>query len=186
MSLKGRLQIGLMFFILFLTGAFYMQSNHDLALTQRTMTEVSEGLQNGERAPGFSLETLTGEPVNTRDFEGEKIVIFFFTTWCHNCSEQWLQLEWAKKNGFLNNIQIIGVNLTTLESTQHDISDYVSSIPIEGVPILLDKEGEVQELYEIIAVPTSFMIDSNGIIQGRNLGIIPVETIKENDFFSNN
>ncbi|MBU9721792.1 MULTISPECIES: TlpA family protein disulfide reductase [Bacillaceae] len=186
MSIKGKMQLGIMFFILFFAGAFYMQSEHELAISQRSVTEVEEGLKPGDKAPNFSLQALSGEQVSLENIHEGKTILFFFTTWCEVCSEQWEQLEWAKNKGMLDDVQIVGVNLAKDERNRGDIEHYVENIPFKEVLVLIDSDGEVKDLYQIFGIPTNVLIDESGLIYSRIHGIIPMEKLENDDYFQMN
>ena len=44
--------------------------------------------------------------------------------------------------------------------------------------ILLDPEGEIQRLYQISGYPTTFIIDSDGVIRVRHIGIVSDDQLK--------
>ncbi|MFA9555816.1 peroxiredoxin family protein [Evansella sp. AB-rgal1] len=180
---RHRLQAGLLCFILFIAGAFYIKSNHEFAISQRAMTEVSEGVEQGEKAISFSLQSTEGEEVSLDDFDGEKVFMFFFTTWCQVCSEQWEQLEIAQKEGFIDNINIIAVNLSKEERKKSDVGEYVKYIMLENANVLLDGAGHVQDLYHVFGIPTGLLINEAGVIEKRFHNLVSVEDIVNDNFF---
>ncbi|MDQ0255406.1 peroxiredoxin [Evansella vedderi] len=182
--MKGKIQWGILCFVLFISGAFYLQSNHEWALTQRAMTEVSEGVQQGEKASPLTLNNLSGEQVNLSDFKGENVFLIFFTTWCHICGEQWGQLELAKKGGLLDDVQVIAVNLTKGERNVDNVIAYTESITLDDVVFLLDEEGAAQDLYHVYGVPISLIIDKEGIIETRVDGFFTVEKMLESQIIN--
>lgn len=73
----------------------------------------------------------------------------------------------------------MGVNVTTEEKSIDDAILYMKEAGI-SFPVVYDVEGEVTELYRIQGYPTSYFIDTNGVIQQKVLGAIvydDVETI---------
>lgn len=42
-------------------------------------------------------------------------------------------------------------------------------------PVLLDKEGEVSNLYRIQPIPVTYMVDAEGIIQFKSIGALSYE-----------
>lgn len=63
---------------------------------------------------------------------------------------------------------ILGVNATN----QDDPEKAVSFAKEYGLtfPILFDKDGKVSQLYQLQALPTSFFVDKNGVIQDVVIG----------------
>ncbi|ADU31162.1 redoxin domain-containing protein [Evansella cellulosilytica] len=183
MTLKKRLQFVGVCFILFSLGLLYLQSNHELALTQRAMTEVSEGIDKGDKAFPISLKKLSGENIELAEYEDQNIFLFFFTTWCEICSEQWNHLQAAKNEGFMDGTKIIAINLTDEERNVDDVIQYAANVPIDDVTILLDEDGVVQNTYQVAVVPTRLLINKGGIIEDRAYGLMTFNQIKESSFF---
>ncbi|MGU3194989.1 redoxin domain-containing protein [Bacillus sp. WBUNB001] len=77
-----------------------------------------------------------------------------------------------------NNIIIIGVNLTDNESNTKQVKDFTKQYKI-SFPILLDTKGEIRKQYKIITIPTTYIIDSNGIIAENVIGPITYDKIKK-------
>jgi peroxiredoxin len=59
---------------------------------------------------------------------------------------------------------VLAINLTTTEKRQSDVSVFVEDFGLT-FPVVMDAEGEVSSTDQIIAYPTSYIIDSQGIIQ---------------------
>ncbi len=79
------------------------------------------------------------------------------------------------------NVEIIAVNLTNseygtnkLEKIEKFIDDYGLTFPIP-----LDEEGITGDTYQIINIPTTFMINSNGLIHKKVVGPMDEEMLKE-------
>jgi len=73
-----------------------------------------------------------------------------------------------------NDVEILAVNLTTTEERKEDVDQFVDEFGL-SFTILLDEELTASTRYEIRPVPTTFMIDSKGIIQNKALGAINYE-----------
>ncbi len=55
--------------------------------------DVKEGLEIGDRAPDFKLNTLEGETLQLSDFRGERVMINFWATWCPPCRQEMPDME---------------------------------------------------------------------------------------------
>ncbi len=126
------------------------------------------GINIGDQAPPFELETLAGETITLADYQGKAVMLNFWATWCPPCRAEMPDMEKFYQN---QEVEILAVNLTTTESSEKDVESFVQDYDLNFV-IPLDKQGEVSSLYAIRPVPTTFMIDSNGIIQQRVFGAL--------------
>lgn len=131
------------------------------------VSESSEiGLDKGQIAPDFQLTTLEGEIVKLSDFKGQRVMINFWATWCPPCRAEMPDMQKFYEN---NDVQILAVNLLETESNPDKVQEFIDEFELTFT-IPLDEESVVSNKYEIIAYPTSFMIDSSGRIQFIALG----------------
>ncbi|WP_082235278.1 redoxin domain-containing protein [Halobacillus massiliensis] len=129
-------------------------------------SKPSSGVQEGEMAPDFTLNTLAGEKVKLSDYRGEKVLINFWATWCPPCRAEMPDMQKFYEN---NDIKILAVNLTGTESSRMDVDPFVQEFGLT-FPILMDQDLDVMGLYEIGPVPTSVFIDAEGKVQSVMLG----------------
>ncbi|MGP4066996.1 redoxin domain-containing protein [Halobacillus sp. B29] len=124
------------------------------------------GLEKGQEAPDFTLQTLEGEEVSLSDYRGEKVMINFWATWCPPCRAEMPDMERFYQN---EDIVILAVNLTETESGLKEVQEFRDEFNL-SFPILLDKKVEVANKYQINPVPTSVFVDEDGKIDSVMLG----------------
>lgn len=127
-------------------------------------TEV--GLQIGQLAPEFELETLTGETARLSDYLGQRVIVNFWATWCPPCRAE---IPDFQKVYDQEDVTILAVNLTGSETSKDKVSEFVDDFEMT-FPVLMDDQSEVSTLYQVQAYPTSYMIDSNGHIHFSAMG----------------
>ncbi|OKO95462.1 MULTISPECIES: TlpA disulfide reductase family protein [Geobacillus] len=64
-------------------------------------------------------------------------------------------------------VEIVAVNLTQSERQPEHVARFIQEYGITFT-VVLDEKGEVSRQYQAQAIPTSYLIDSKGIIQKRN------------------
>src|SRR5690625_4702611 len=130
--------------------------------------ETTVGLEIGNMAPDFQLTTLEGEEVSLSDFRGKRVMINFWATWCGPCRVEMPDME----DFYLkNDVIILAINLTETEPSVQQVQDFVDEFYL-SFPILLDETITVATEYEIRPIPTSFLVDSNGIIRNKAFGAL--------------
>ncbi len=135
-------------------------------------TPASTGL--GE-APDFTLPTLAGDSLRLSDLRGQIVVLNFWATWCAPCIEEIPEL--IKLHDELNphGLTVLGVSLD--EEGPDLIKPFTDRFGIT-YPIPLD-DGAVAEAYGgIWALPTTYVIDAEGQIVQRVIGLFPVEEMR--------
>ncbi|PSL43219.1 peroxiredoxin [Salsuginibacillus halophilus] len=128
------------------------------------------GLDEGDYAPDFTLETLAGEEMSLYDVRGEKkVMLNFWATWCPPCRAEMpdMQEVYEEQDG----IEIIAVNLTDSEPGVGQVEDFADDYGLT-FPILLDHDVDVATNYDIQPVPTSYFIDTEGRVQHVALGAV--------------
>ncbi len=128
--------------------------------------ELAIGITLGQEAPDFELQLLSGETASLSDFRGEKVMINFWASWCGPCRAEMPDMQKVFTN---HDVQILAVNLTKTEPSQQAVEDFVDDFSLT-FPILLDENIVVADLYQIQPIPTSFFVDTGGIIQSISYG----------------
>lgn len=128
--------------------------------------ETEVGLDIGNVAPDFELETLDGDMVKLSDFRGNKVMINFWATWCPPCRAEMPDMERFHQD---KDIVILAVNLTDTENSIKNIENFANEFNLT-FPILLDKDLIASALYAIKPIPTTYMVDSKGYISFRAFG----------------
>ncbi|MRG87474.1 redoxin domain-containing protein [Salinibacillus xinjiangensis] len=151
--------------LIVITGMF-IWAVYDLVFSDKPAEEeqadVEVGLEVGKQAPDFELKTLEGgKTTRLSDYRGERVMLNFWATWCPPCRAEMpdMQKFYEEKD-----VNILAVNLTSTESSAQDVPEFVDDFGLT-FPVLLDEDNEVATQYQLQPIPTSFMIDSNGIIQ---------------------
>lgn len=127
------------------------------------------GAAVGDRAPDFQLQDLEGNEVSLSSLRGSPILLNFWATWCPTCRLempfiQEVYQEWTDKGLVILAIDIGESTATVREFMQNN--NYT-------IPVLLDTRRVVSQKYNVTAIPTTFFIDRNGVIQDKLIGPFP-------------
>lgn len=137
--------------------------------------DLSE-VQEGKAAPDFKLGSLNGETVSLSDYRGKKVILNFWATWCPPCKAEMPHMQNFYEKNANEGIEIVAVNLTNIDNGQEAIESFVADYGLT-FPILLDKEGMIGPQYQAFTIPTSYIIDSNGIITKKVVGPMNEDTM---------
>ncbi len=122
----------------------------------------------GQIAQDFDLPTLTGKNVALSDYSGQVVLVNLWATWCPPCQAEMPAInafyEAHKEEGFV----VLAVN------NQEDAITVNAFIKAKGFtfPVLLDTQARVLSLYQAHGLPTTFIIDRDGLIQHVQIGEI--------------
>ena len=130
----------------------------------------------GFLAPDFTLQTMDGQSVSLADLRGRPVLINYWTSWCIPCKEELPALERIYRDYQDRGLVILSINAIdqdTFADAQQSIQQYGMSYPV-----LLDQGEIVWKAYEVMFFPTSFLVDSNGIIREIILGSATEESFR--------
>lgn len=131
------------------------------------------GLKIGVKAPDFEVKNLAGETVKLSDFQGKKVLLNFWATWCPPCKEEMPDMEnFYKQAG--DDVVILAVNI----DPQYDVNKFVTEMGIT-FPILLDEKDEVNSMYQVLTIPTTYFIDEEGIIRHKYISAMTEDIMKQ-------
>lgn len=131
------------------------------------------GAEVGLTAPDFTLEDLNGNSISLSDYRGQAVLLNFWATWCGPCREEMPDLQ-AVYQQYAGKLKVLAVNLTNTQRSVDEVSKFLADNGYK-MPVILDRKGEVATTYLVRGIPTSFFIDSKGVIRG----IVPGSMTKE-------
>ncbi|MGC8874526.1 MAG: TlpA family protein disulfide reductase [Chloroflexia bacterium] len=114
----------------------------------------------GQVAPLFTLPATNGTSYALESFRGRTVLLHFWASWCPPCRQEWP--EWlAFGTAVSDTVAILAVNV---EETPEAVRGFIGEQPLP-FPVLLDSDGMVGEMYRVTALPTTFLIDAQGVVQ---------------------
>lgn len=132
------------------------------------------GIEKGDLAPDFELETLHGEMVKLSDYKGEKVLLNFWATWCPPCRVEIPDIQKYHEDN--DDVVILAVNLLESENSPRNVTSFVEEYGMT-FEVLSDKNSVVATTFEAYSLPTSYLIDSDGIIQNKVVGPLNYEAM---------
>ncbi|WP_349409196.1 TlpA disulfide reductase family protein [Pseudalkalibacillus sp. SCS-8] len=177
---KGGAQAGKVFAILLVIGlAGWSVYDHVLQkdaeqVEAPDVENIPIGTSVGEKAPSFGLERLDGQEVELADYQGKVVVLNIWATWCPPCRAEMPEMVHFYEKYAEDNIEILAVNMTNSEKSAEDVANFKKDYKI-NFPILLDVNGEVATTYQAFTIPTTYVIDENGIIVEKIAGPMSFE-----------
>lgn len=136
-------------------------------ISRSTTQNINEAMisqpYRGFLAPDFELYTSTGEIIHLSELRGKAVIVNFWASWCLPCRTEMPAIEAVHQSYQEKGLVVLGVNATNQDqSTQ--VNDFIENLDLTFL-ILFDTSGIVQDLYAVSALPSTFFIDRDGIIQ---------------------
>jgi peroxiredoxin len=119
-----------------------------------------------KQAPEFMLKDINGRDVALSSFKGKAVLINFWATWCPPCRAEMPALNKLYREYRDKGLTVIAVST---DRSMASVKNFLSKSPVD-FPILMDPDGKVSRQFRVFSLPTSFLLDKNGIILQRYLG----------------
>jgi thiol-disulfide isomerase/thioredoxin len=126
---------------------------------------------NPQLAPPFLVNDLDGNPVSTAEWGGKIVVLNFWATWCPPCREEIPELI-ELSNRYKDRLIIIGVSMD--DSAPEEVKQFTKAMGM-NYPIVMGSREIASEYGGVPALPTSFVINKDGRIVQKHVGLYPTE-----------
>ncbi|MFP4846245.1 redoxin domain-containing protein [Winogradskyella sp. PE311] len=131
-------------------------------------------LEVGKIAPDFESPTPDGDMVRLNDIKGKVTIIDFWAAWCGPCRRENPNVVRIYEKYHEKGLEIIGVSLDGQSRQQNPKKAWLDAIDADKltwhhVSSLKYFRDPVAELYNIQAIPATFILDSKGTIVAKNL-----------------
>ena len=132
-------------------------------------------------APDFTLKSLEGSNLRLNEYRGQVVLINFWASWCGPCRQEMPLLDRLHSRYEDTGFAVLGVNV---EGVVEPAMDIVQKTNVT-FPILIDDGQRVSELYNLQAMPSTVVVDRDGVVRYIHLGYKPgdeakyVEVVKE-------
>ncbi len=128
-------------------------------------------VRNPEMAPPLQAEDLAGKPVNKNNWGGKVVLVNFWATWCPPCREEIPELLELQKE-FKDRLQIVGIS-----EDEDPPASVLKFARQKGMtyPIVMATDQLIAEYGGVPALPTSFLIDTQGRVVQKHSGLYPID-----------
>ncbi len=133
-----------------------------ILMTAEAPKTASQRRHSGVQAPSLTLKTLEGETVTIGGSRNRPVLIHFWASWCEACAVEAPTLKRLHEQ-YKDHVDFYGINVSTEEKNPERISAFMRMNGL-AYPTLMDENKRAAYLYELHALPTTFLIDKDGYI----------------------
>ena len=128
-------------------------------------------VKNPEMAPPLDTLDLLGRPVNKSNWGGKVVLVNFWATWCPPCREEIPELLELKRE-FSDKMEVVGIS-----EDDDPPANVLKFAHAKGMtyPIVMATPQLVEAYGGVPALPTSFLIDTQGRVVQKHSGLYPID-----------
>ena len=120
-------------------------------------------INSDEPAPAFELPDRQGEPTALADFEGQKVVLVFWSPFCSVCAAEVGNLNAVNEN---EDVQVLSIVLSY--KNLEEVDAFIRENEVE-YPVLLG-DRSIASSYKVESYPTIYIVDEAGQIDSSMVG----------------
>lgn len=130
-------------------------------------------VQVGSPAPAYAALSLDGDSVSLEKLRGKVVLLNIWATWCHPCRKEIPELRALHEKYQARGLELVGVSVDN-DGTDDVIREFMKEFQM-NFPVWRDPEERVQTTFLTVGVPTTFLIDREGVLRWKNIGPIAPE-----------
>ena len=141
-----------------------MQANLRLRLTLSILlwacfSSLAIAIKPGEPAPILRLPMMGHDKrVELDKLKGKIVYVDFWASWCGPCRQSLPLYEALYQRLSIQDFEILAVNL---DEDLKDAQRFLKRHPV-SYPVLLDPSGDSAKKWSVLAMPSSYLVDSDG------------------------
>jgi len=121
----------------------------------------------GQEAPNcHAINMVNQDKLNISNYQNKVVYLDFWASWCPPCKQSFPALNRLHNELKSKGFEVIAINL---DEDKEEALSFLQDHPVD-FSIFHDAEGKCPEAYAVSAMPSSYIIDKNGVIQKMHLG----------------
>ena len=158
------------------TGFLFQSCSKDKAEAKNTAMQENKAQtqqkssNKGPAAPHFALKDKSGATIKLSDYRGKVVILDFWATWCGPCRMEIPGFVKLREKYASQGMEIIGVSLD--RPGWQVIEPFMQEYNI-NYPIVLGDRDIVMSYGGVQSIPTTFIIDRDGVIVEKVVGYRP-------------
>ncbi len=142
------------------------------------------GIKKGQEALDFSLQDAEGTSYTLSDFRGKRVVVNFWAEWCGYCVQEIPEFQRFYTLSGSNEEDTIVLSIVSPtpngdkspDQLGVELTDFLRRKGGE-YPALIDPDGSVFKSYQVRSLPTTLIINEEGVIEDSILGATTAEQL---------
>jgi thiol-disulfide isomerase/thioredoxin len=139
----------------------------DRTRAQRFLSQPE--LARARMAPAFSITALNGEHVSLDGLAGKVVLIDFWATWCGPCVNALPHMRELAHEFQGQPLVMISISIDRGDNADAKWRQFVAKNHMTWLQYR-DASGDIARLFGVTAIPHTFTIDANGVLEDEEVG----------------
>lgn len=139
--------------------------------------QITPNLVVGEPAPPLEGPELDGGRVALEDYRGRVVLVNVWASWCYPCRQEYPVLEEAATALEPRGLSVLGINT---QDKVKNARDFLEELGGKAYPSILDPNGYIAVAWATSGVPETFVIDPEGLVRERLVGVVTTQWVNNN------
>lgn len=141
---------------------------------QRALLYISQPeMARARMAPAFAVTTTDGQRISLDDLQGKVVLIDFWATWCGPCREAMPHMKEIAKKFQGQPFVVLSVSL---DSDEEKWKEFIEKNEMTWLNYRDGGfTGPIAKMFGVIAIPHTFTIDADGVLQDEHIGDASIE-----------
>jgi peroxiredoxin len=145
-----------------------------LLLLTKCADQEKNMILKGQKPPEISLSDQHGKTVSLSDFQGQAVLLRFWTLDCVSCAKEMPELDELYRQYKDKGFAILAINVRqSPDAVKRFINEHKLTYHV-----LFDMNADVYKDYNIVGFPTSYIIDRQGKSQEKIFGEIDKDALE--------
>jgi thiol-disulfide isomerase/thioredoxin len=132
----------------------------------------ASGNQVGAPVPEIHVESLAGKDLGIADYRGKVLLLDVWASWCGPCKQELPMLDDMAKRLRADGIEVLAVSI---DQERANLVKFLKARPRWALTIAHDPRGAIADRLAPEKMPTSYIIDREGIVRFVNSGFEPAD-----------
>ena len=121
--------------------------------------------------------------LNLNNYYGKLIILNFWASWCAPCKEEMPSLDILQSNKNLDNLKIFPINVG--QDNLNKATKFFEDLKIKNLELYFDAPNTLAKRFGLRGIPTTILINKDGLEFARIVGSIDFEDQKFIDWLRN-
>lgn len=151
----------LVYFILFISSAAYAEKKLPLKFVEQNPSYVPEDV---------AIFDSNNKEHFLEEYEGKTVLLVFWASWCAPCVAEMEDLDNLQKD--FRKLQFVVLPVSEDYTGVDSVKEFYKANGLRHLPVLYDYKNALFKAFEIVGLPTSVLINSEGMSVGKFSGAV--------------